>query len=295
MTNSLPEVDPLDDEDNLASQSSQPITRSVWTPADFLDKAQELRLRLSQWHRNDSNEPIWMPGFVELQKAVRQTFRKVVMQGAHGPRPATSQQLYTGRVPEDVTDAKVVGSAFTNLPATNDRQLTRWLLRDFVEHLPDAGATEQAKYLRLKVDRILDAPIYRQRRPVGIVEQQWLEKTNSQSKDGPHGLIGGKKLPKQLLMDLVAAAKRLQASHALPMESDQADMPATALSPKPKRRGRKADYDTVQYEKRITEEWVQARATGVYKVDFAKEKNIKVRELNLLLDRIAARNRRSDK
>ncbi len=64
---------------------------------------------------------------------------------------------------------------------------------------------------------------------------------------------------------------------------------------KRKRRGRKkADYETVQREAKLTADWEQARESGVYKADFAKQKDLKVNDLDALLDRVAKRKRASE-
>jgi hypothetical protein len=43
--------------------------------------------------------------------------------------------------------------------------ITVWEFRDFVEHLAsDAGTSEEAKLVRLKVERLLDAPMYKRAR-----------------------------------------------------------------------------------------------------------------------------------
>ncbi len=71
---------------------------------------------------------------------------------------------------------------------------------------------------------------------------------------------------------------------------------AEAASDAPaKRRGRrKADYETVQKEAELAADWERARDAGVYKPDFAKDKNMTVRQLDALLDRVRARKRPSE-
>lgn len=62
-----------------------------------------------------------------------------------------------------------------------------------------------------------------------------------------------------------------------------------------KRRGRKkADYETVQKEAALAAEWERARDAGIYKPDFAKDKNMTARQLDALLDRVAKRKRASE-
>jgi hypothetical protein len=64
---------------------------------------------------------------------------------------------------------------------------------------------------------------------------------------------------------------------------------------KRKRRGRKkADYETVQKEAELAADWERARDAGIYKPDFAKDKNMTVRQLDALLDRVAKRKRPSE-
>ncbi|MBX3426607.1 MAG: hypothetical protein KF688_13080 [Pirellulales bacterium] len=78
----------------------------------------------------------------------------------------------------------------------------------------------------------------------------------------------------------------------------EADEHADATQPptERKRRGRrKADYETVQRESQLAAAWEQARISGVYKPDFAKNHGTTAAKLDLLLDRVGQRNRRSDK
>jgi hypothetical protein len=77
-------------------------------------------------------------------------------------------------------------------------------------------------------------------------------------------------------------------------------MPSVAASDGPsrarRRRGRPAaDFATIQREAALVAEWRRARESGVYKPDFAKDHGIPPKELDRLLDRVAARNSRSDK
>ena len=63
----------------------------------------------------------------------------------------------------------------------------------------------------------------------------------------------------------------------------------------PKRRGRKkADYATVKREATLAEDWKRAREAGRYKHDFAKDKDLTVKQLDALLDRVAKRKRTSE-
>ena len=56
----------------------------------------------------------------------------------------------------------------------------------------------------------------------------------------------------------------------------------------------KADFETVQKEAELADEWVRAREAGVSKVGFAETKRMKVKDLDRLLDRVYRRNKRSD-
>ena len=63
-----------------------------------------------------------------------------------------------------------------------------------------------------------------------------------------------------------------------------------------KRRGRKkADYPEVQKEARLAADWRQARDKGVRKAEFAKDQGMKQKELDRLLDRVAARKKGASK
>jgi hypothetical protein len=55
---------------------------------------------------------------------------------------------------------------------------------------------------------------------------------------------------------------------------------------------RQADYDTLLREGSFYDSWQQARDTGVYKADFAKENNMKLKDFDKLLNRVAARRKR---
>jgi len=63
----------------------------------------------------------------------------------------------------------------------------------------------------------------------------------------------------------------------------------------PKLRGRKkADYETIQTETQLAADWVRARDSGVYKVDFAKEHKMRQKDFDKLLDRVAKRKKHSE-
>ena len=67
----------------------------------------------------------------------------------------------------------------------------------------------------------------------------------------------------------------------------------TTRSPK---RGRKAaNAELIKDEAEIAEAWVRARDTGMAKVTFAKQKGMRLRELEGVLDRVRKRKKRSDK
>lgn len=68
--------------------------------------------------------------------------------------------------------------------------------------------------------------------------------------------------------------------------------PDPAATPMPKRRGRKkADYETVQREFKLVDDWIRARDAGTPKVDFAKELEFNLKDFDALLDRVGKRKR----
>ncbi|MFZ1936667.1 MAG: hypothetical protein WCB27_17530 [Thermoguttaceae bacterium] len=74
-----------------------------------------------------------------------------------------------------------------------------------------------------------------------------------------------------------------------------ASAPSANETPPPKCRGRKkADYATEQREAKIAADWAKARDAGTYKGDFARDKQMKVADLDRLLDRVAARKKPSE-
>lgn len=195
----------------VSSVSSENMCESegAWTPADFRDIAHELKRRLAVWHIKDRLGPVWIPDFLEWQKAIRYRFRDVCLTGEHGPKPKPSIQLFPGSVSNEASKQGFVGTAFRNLPTYGDKQLTLWLLRDFFEHLRDAGEGEQGKYLRRVVDRILDAPVYC-RREANEVERQWLRERNQDNPErAPHAFIGGRPVDESLLDQLMLAVESL--------------------------------------------------------------------------------------
>jgi hypothetical protein len=131
-----------------------PKTR--WSRVDFLDRAQELKRRLEVWHVQGA-EPIYAPKEpVSLMEAERQSFRDRVMSGDHDPI-------------RDFKAFNIVGDDINRVIERPKEQcskhITIWLLRDFIEHLGnDAGSSEAAKLVRLKIDRILDAPMNKRSR-----------------------------------------------------------------------------------------------------------------------------------
>jgi hypothetical protein len=64
---------------------------------------------------------------------------------------------------------------------------------------------------------------------------------------------------------------------------------------KRKRAGRRADLETIKSDAKVAADWTRARESGVYKPDFARQKGMTTARLDALLDRVAARKRRSDK
>lgn len=102
-------------------------------------------------------------------------------------------------------------------------------------------------------------------------------------------------------------ARRVESLYTVfPSDQDptaNADAPAAAggvtpTSTKPthiRRRGRrKADFDTIQREAQIADEWEQAREAHILKADFAVAKGMQVKVLDALLDRVDKRKRASE-
>lgn len=75
-----------------------------------------------------------------------------------------------------------------------------------------------------------------------------------------------------------------------------ADKAADARKPTTaKRRGRpKANYDTEQREAQFAADWKRAKEAGTYKIGFAKQHGLTVKQLDALLDRVSKRNRASE-
>jgi len=90
-----------------------------------------------------------------------------------------------------------------------DKQYTLWLLRDFHDHLPDAGSTPKAEYLRLQIKRILDEPMYCDRHPADDIDRDLLNRRRGNDGDGPYSLVGGRTLDAEMLDGLVEAARAL--------------------------------------------------------------------------------------
>ena len=64
---------------------------------------------------------------------------------------------------------------------------------------------------------------------------------------------------------------------------------------KKKQRGRpNANYETVQREAELAADWQLTKESKGYKSDFANDNDMTVKEFNKLLDRVSARERRSD-
>ena len=65
---------------------------------------------------------------------------------------------------------------------------------------------------------------------------------------------------------------------------------------KGKRRGRKRpSKETIKDQAKLAADWVRARDSGVYKADFARQKEMTQKQLQALLDRVARRKARSNK
>jgi hypothetical protein len=158
---------------------------SQWSRSDFIDKSQELKRRLEHWHL-DGREPMHTPPKKDFPWWIRRTFRDRVMQSEHDSddTPSNSQTILADTYVND-------------LPDPCSKHLTTWLFRDFVEHLSDAGQSESAKLLRLKVDRLLDSPM------------------NRAAKCAIGDYIGGNYVDPELLVQF------LDAAHALPIELAQ--------------------------------------------------------------------------
>jgi len=63
-----------------------------------------------------------------------------------------------------------------------------------------------------------------------------------------------------------------------------------------KRRGRKmASPETVRNEAELSAKWERARDAGTHKADFARDNHMTLKDLGRLLNRVAARKKRSDK
>lgn len=128
--------------------SNEPSPLRHWTKADFLHRAQELKRRLEVWDVDD-NEFVYCPkDVVALMKAERQVFRDMVMLGEHDPNPSFK------------TWNLVANFFIPNPKNPYSKYITTWEFREFVEHLVDAGDSEEARLIRLKVERLLDCPMH---------------------------------------------------------------------------------------------------------------------------------------
>jgi len=117
--------------------------------------------------------------------------------------------LFPWLVPKEHAGEKLVGTAFHNKPSKSDKQYTRWLLREFYEHLPDAGNSPAAEYLRRKLDRILDESLWSQRAPIDEDERFVLDRLNETGEEGPNSIVDGRSVDSELLEALVEAARAL--------------------------------------------------------------------------------------
>jgi hypothetical protein len=191
------------------SQSgSAPEAQDRWTPTVILHRAEELRRRLRLWHVKDMGRPVQFASFLQSESAIRQTFRAEVFSGDHGDRPQY-MTVHPGRVAKKDDGKGLAGTAFRDQPSETDKQLTLWLLRDFYEHLRNAGDTPQTDYLRLKFERLLDAPSRSKREPIDEAESDRLAKKNATGGEGPYSLVDGRSVALELLDDLVEAARAL--------------------------------------------------------------------------------------
>jgi len=193
-------------------------TSGKWSHDLLLDKAEELRRRLKVWHTVNVVTPQRVVSFHDAQSTIRMTFRDSVLEGNDLSSTVPSGQYF---VPLDPDEA---GFELEDPPRDSDQPVTLRLLREFLEHLDDAGASAQGDYLRLKFDHILSAPMYCERPPADRGEE-WLlvEHNRKRVGEGPFTLIGGLPIDDESLDSLVAAAKALFESAT----TDNTGQPAT--------------------------------------------------------------------
>lgn len=271
-------------------------SQSCWSPAVFLDKAQELKRRLALWHVDNPKEPVLRVTFIEFHNIIRLTFRDIILNSEHGKKPEKGEQIIYGLISEEEKDKEILGHVFYNLPSDNDKSLTQWLLRDFYEHLADAGDGERAKLMKLKVDRILEEPIYCESKSLNDDNQEYLEIKDREENGGPHSFIGGQYVNPVLLDELVLVAEALVSENS---DLLRGELSAPEITPqtnkKTKRRGPKgASPETIQREAKLIEDWQQAREAGVCKAEFANDNGMTLKDFGNLIARVKRRKSRSN-
>jgi hypothetical protein len=115
-----------------------------WSPATLFDRAMELRRRLLLWHVHNSAEPPQLYDHFEAHTLTHRTLREIIRE-EKGQRPNVTSFTCD-------RSGEKFGSAESVVP-TWDRSLTVWLLRDFSDHLPDAGQSNEATILSLAFGR----------------------------------------------------------------------------------------------------------------------------------------------
>lgn len=101
-------------------------------------------------------------------------------------------------------------------------------------------------------------------------------------------------------LEKVSATLEYEKTKALSAVPDAKTLPITQVlanttTTKAVKRGRqKADYETAKSEAELAVRWEQARDAGTYKGDFSRDENMKIADLDRLLDRVAARKRASE-
>ena len=109
--------------DKASSASATSQQANLWSKADFLDRARELKRRLEVWQL-DGDEPVYCPReTVAFQTAIKSVFRNRVMLGEHDPHLTLTTQ-------------SSIGNSFILNPIDPyAKWVTIWKFRDFVEHL----------------------------------------------------------------------------------------------------------------------------------------------------------------
>ena len=135
-----------------------------WTPADFLDRATELRHRLFAWHEwsplsgYDGSGPY---NLTDVSERTHIRFRSYI-DGPPTERPAMFSVMSVGPfVAIDEPGAKLPKSsemAGVSVPESlTDKHLTYWCVKDFHLHLEaEAGISELWKLLRITFGRVLE-------------------------------------------------------------------------------------------------------------------------------------------